>query len=142
MEDFSQTFEELYGKVLEKCAQEEARRALQIIVAAQRPLSRCELDVAFEIGPDTESCRDLNTEGDKNRKSWARATCGLFVSVVDSRVFLIHQTATEFLLRYRNDSPRPQKWKHTNQFLRYASRIWFSSNFGTTVILMLAMENT
>lgn len=107
------TVEEAYEKILAKCKQEEAKRVLQIIVAAQRPLTLSEIDVALEIGPRSISYKALDLEGDAKRKKWISKSCGLFVSIVDSRVYLIHQTAREFLIRENNEISGPQEWRHS-----------------------------
>ncbi|KAF1835671.1 hypothetical protein BDW02DRAFT_629345 [Decorospora gaudefroyi] len=107
------TVEEAYEKILGRCEEEDARKLLQIIVAAQRPLTLSEIDVALEIGLESTCYRDLDLEGDGDRKEWIRESCGLFVSIVDSRVFLIHQTAREFLVRKNNETSEPQRWKHS-----------------------------
>jgi hypothetical protein len=99
------SIEEAYEKILAKCQQQdEAKRVLHIIVAALRPLTLNEIDVALEIKPDSKSYNDLDLEGDEKRKAWIRAACGIFVNVVDSRIFLIHQTAREFLVRKNTDA--------------------------------------
>ncbi|KAF2494972.1 hypothetical protein BU16DRAFT_590252 [Lophium mytilinum] len=91
------TVEEAYEKILAKCVQEHAKTVLQIILVAQRPLTLSEIDVALAIEPESTCHEDLDLEGEQGRKEWLRDACGLFISVVDSRVYLIHQTAKEFL---------------------------------------------
>jgi hypothetical protein len=109
----SSTIEEAYQEILEKCEdKEEASRILQIIVAAQRPLTVDELDVALELEPDSTAYEDLNCQYE-TRKESIRENCGLFVSIVDSRIYLIHQTAREFLIRNNNVSSGVQGWKHS-----------------------------
>ena len=108
-----ESVEEAYEKMLVRCEKKKATKVLQILVAAQRPLTVSEADVALEIGLDSTSYGDLDLEGDSDRKEWIRESCGLFVSIVDSRMFLIHQTAREFLVRKNNEMPRPQGWRHS-----------------------------
>ena len=62
------TVEEAYKKILARCEQKEARRVLQIIVAAQRPLTLSEIDVALEIGLNSISYKALDIEGDLERE--------------------------------------------------------------------------
>jgi hypothetical protein len=112
------TIYEAYEKILKRCAQDEkcmedARRILRLIVAARRPLTVSEIDVALEIRPESSSYEDLGLQGVDGRKEWIRASCGLFVRVVDSRVFLIHQTAREFLLRGENEILDSKSWRHS-----------------------------
>ncbi|KAF2184492.1 hypothetical protein K469DRAFT_186225 [Zopfia rhizophila CBS 207.26] len=107
------TVEEAYEKILARCVQEEARRVLHIIVASQRPLTLSEIDVALEIELDSTCYEDLDSEGAGDRKGYIRESCGLFIIVVDSRVYLIHQTAREFLVRKKNEMSAPQGWRHS-----------------------------
>ena len=88
-----------------------ARRLLHIIVAAERPLTLQEMNVALEIGEKldrNEDCRsvdDLEKFSEGPFKMEVRNLCGLFVSIKDSKIYLIHQTAKEFLVK--NDSIQP-----------------------------------
>jgi hypothetical protein len=122
------TIEDAYEKILTRCVQDKARKILYIVVAAQRPLTLSELDVALEINPDqvspSLSYEDLDFEGTQKRKKTIRKSCGLFISIVDSRVFLIHQTAREFLIRKSNEISGPSKWKHSFN-LQEAHRVFF-----------------
>jgi hypothetical protein len=106
------TVEEAYEKILARCDQE-ATKMLEIIVAAQRPLTLREIDVALEIYQGSTSHKELDLEGEVGRKKSIRLCCGLFVSIVDSRVFLIHQTAREFLVRKNDDMSNKQGWRHS-----------------------------
>lgn len=45
-----------------------------------------------------------------------RAMCGLFLSIVDSKVYLIHQTAKEFLIPENLDD---KSTSHTKPVLGY-----------------------
>jgi ferritin-like protein len=105
------TVEDAYEKILANCDQEEARKILHILIAARRPLTVNELDVALEVEPDSMSW-ELERQYD-DRKESIRENCGLFVSIVDSRVYLIHQTAREFLIWKSVGSSEPQRWKHS-----------------------------
>jgi KaiC/GvpD/RAD55 family RecA-like ATPase len=74
------------------------RKALAIIVAANRPLTLSELNVAIEINETTQSAQDMDLEEEDDFKSRLRSWCGLFVVVHHGRVYFLHQTAREFLL--------------------------------------------
>jgi hypothetical protein len=102
-----------YEKILERCSRQEGRRLLKIIVAAQRPLRLSEIDVVLEVDADSESCSELDLEGPSKREIWIHDACGLFVKILDSRVYLIHQTAREFLLRREGELAIQGKWKHS-----------------------------
>ncbi|GKT64998.1 ankyrin repeat domain-containing protein 50 [Colletotrichum tofieldiae] len=51
-----------------------------------------------------------------------RGVCGPFVTIVNSKIYLIHQTAKEFLVR---EQERPLKPNHENPgALRWESSLW------------------
>jgi hypothetical protein len=106
----------VYERILERCGggnEQEGRRLLKIIVAARRPLRLSEIDVVLEVEFDSKSCSELDIAGPSNRDNWIRDKCGLFVKIVDSRVYLIHQTAREFLLRREGESAMQGKWQYS-----------------------------
>lgn len=124
------TVDEAYEKLLmrntdpESAAQ--ARRLLHVVVAATRPLALHEMNIAIAIDEklnDQETFRsyaELDLDDDMPFKTKIRNICGLFVSIHDSKVYLIHQTAREFLVS-RTDSPNfstlgtriIKTWKHS-----------------------------
>jgi hypothetical protein len=114
--ELPESVEEADEKILQRCDREDkedGKRLLEIIVAAQRPLTLSEIDVALEVGPETRRCSDLDIEGAASRKRWIRKACGLFLKIIDSRVFLIHPTARDFLLRQPNEDVNPDGWRHS-----------------------------
>ncbi|KAI1821303.1 hypothetical protein F4861DRAFT_475858 [Xylaria intraflava] len=74
------------------------RKALSIILAASRPLTITEMNVAMNIDNTSKSIHDLDLEDEINFKERLRTLCGLFVSVHHGKVYFLHQTAREFLL--------------------------------------------
>ncbi|KAI9855850.1 MAG: hypothetical protein M1813_009369 [Trichoglossum hirsutum] len=107
-----ETLDAVYEKILNQSyfKRELVIKLLHIVVAAFRPLSLEEMNVAFVIKSMDKSHRDLDLEPsiDKTVKS----LCGLFVRVTDSKVYLIHQTAKEFLIN-SSMSINPSSWKHS-----------------------------
>ncbi|PWW76753.1 hypothetical protein C7212DRAFT_351954 [Tuber magnatum] len=102
---------ELYTKILNKSRYpEKARRILNIVVAAVRPLTLQEMNAAFRMSRKHKSIKDLDNLSpgfDKTVKSW----CGLFVRVIDSKIYLVHQTAREFLIK--GSSLGRGNWQYT-----------------------------
>ncbi|KAK6336768.1 hypothetical protein TWF718_009558 [Orbilia javanica] len=99
-----QTIDEAYEKILSaSCKHDEAKKILQIVVAATRPLTLKEMYVAFNLKADHQSYGsfkgNLSPEEIKRFGYDVRDRCGLFVRVMDSKIYLIHQTAREFLVR-------------------------------------------
>ncbi|KAK1613485.1 hypothetical protein BDP81DRAFT_336975 [Colletotrichum phormii] len=79
----------------------EAQTLLHIVLAARRPLTLLEMAVAFQLAPDSpvaQAHKDLDLNS-TNLKLHIRQLCGLFVFINDDRIYLIHQTAKEFLTR-------------------------------------------
>jgi ankyrin repeat protein len=97
------TVEEAYNAILSKSKdQAKAKRILHIVTAADRPLYLTEMAaiLAFQKGKH-RSYEDLKRDllpSDRLEQS-IREACGLFVVIQDSQVFLLHQTAREFLVR-------------------------------------------
>jgi ankyrin repeat protein len=97
------TYESLLKKIDER-DEEQARKLLHIIVGAERPLTLRELSIALLMTKKGEvSSIDRLPDDDKFR-SKIRSLCSLFVTVVDSKIYLIHQTAREFLIDNNNKS--------------------------------------
>ncbi|KJK73966.1 hypothetical protein H634G_10755 [Metarhizium anisopliae BRIP 53293] len=106
---------EAYEQILSKCDDEEhqmVRRALSIILAASRPLTVSEMNIAMTIDDKSQSPQDLDLEGESAFETRLRSCCGLFVSIYHGKVYFLHQTAREFLLE---DSvsriPIPSEWQ-------------------------------
>ncbi|CEJ91474.1 hypothetical protein VHEMI07184 [[Torrubiella] hemipterigena] len=96
------TVDQAYEKILAKSIdQKEARKLLHIVVATTRPLTMFEMDSALHIGPE-KSPIIIHRPWDRSRRDrcekYIRNLCGLFVNIVDSKVYLLHQTAKEFLV--------------------------------------------
>jgi ankyrin repeat protein len=99
LETLPMSVNQAYEKILTKSKDPlMVRKALAIILAANRPLTLSELNVAIEIDETTQSAHDLELEGEEDFKSRLRSWCGLFVVVHHDKIFFLHQTAREFLL--------------------------------------------
>jgi hypothetical protein len=102
---------ELYTNILDRSRYpDKARRILNIVVAAARPLTLGEMNAAFKIKKGHRSVKDLGDlpdSFDKSVKNW----CGLFVRVIDSKIYLVHQTAREFLIK--ESSLGQGNWQYT-----------------------------
>ncbi|KAF1813100.1 HET-domain-containing protein [Eremomyces bilateralis CBS 781.70] len=97
------TVDEAYEAILTKIEEDDrpqARKLLSIVVGATRPLTLTEMNIALAIEDRHRSFDDLEPDLDDEARFEAsvRHLCGLFVTVVDRKVYLIHQTAKEFLL--------------------------------------------
>lgn len=93
------TVENAYTAILERSLDKIlARKLLHIVIAAIRPLTLEEMNVALAINDGDKSYGDMDLEQEEWFRTKVKDLCGLFVSVVDSKIYLIHQTAKEFLM--------------------------------------------
>jgi hypothetical protein len=109
-----------YDKILSKSSNVNlAKKLLHIVVAANRALTLGEISVALAITPNTRSISDLGElkSSDLLRQN-IRQACGLFLIIRDLRIYLLHQSAREFLVQNLSNSPlgmtRPSlAWQHS-----------------------------
>ncbi|KAI0122180.1 putative ankyrin repeat-containing protein [Daldinia grandis] len=93
------TVEAAYEKILRRSADiTKARRLLHIVVAAERPLSLQEMATALAIREEHKAYSELELEPEDRFRNTVRGLCGLFVTIVHSEIYLLHQTAREFLV--------------------------------------------
>ena len=100
--DIPETVDAAYESILQRSIDPvKARRLLHIIVAAGRPLSVGEISLALAIEAKHKLCSDVEQELEPEARfrDTVRDLCGLFVVIVDSKLYLLHQTARGFLLR-------------------------------------------
>ena len=92
-------------------------KLLQIIVGAEGPMTIDDLNVALNLEDTSTSYEALELEKSHVFAQRIRNVCGLFLYVDRSYVYLIHQTAKDFLLQKFNDSEPPNgRWENS---LRY-----------------------
>ncbi|KAJ5359789.1 hypothetical protein N7517_008980 [Penicillium concentricum] len=104
-----------YEKILCRvpaCLMDRVKKILEIIVAARRPLTIQEMAMALGIatssGSPTTKQAGLDPIGLHGK---LRRWCGLFVFTNNSKIYLIHQTAREFLIEKKNSSyPNSTYW--------------------------------
>ncbi|KAL8977069.1 MAG: hypothetical protein Q9205_007057 [Flavoplaca limonia] len=109
------TVEDAYEKILERGAarnKDIVYKVLRIVVGARRPLTISEMAVA--LGVETSPSSELKLDIEKiHLETHLPQWCGLFVYINHSRIFLIHQTAKEFLVRESGGVvANSQGWKH------------------------------
>lgn len=80
-----------------------AQKTLSIILAASRPLTLAEMNVALSVNRPSDSKDNpdmwrLELESEDDFRETLRRVCGLFVSIYHDKVYFLHQTAREFLL--------------------------------------------
>lgn len=102
IDELPETVDQAYEAVLNRIPKNEVERAkklLAIVLVAGRPPHVQELNIALAIDedPTQDSLSGLDMETESSFRSRLGNVCGSFVTVVDSRVYLIHQTARSFL---------------------------------------------
>ena len=118
--ELPRTINQAYEAMLRRCPQpEKARKLLHIILAARRPLTLREMNMAFNIETGQESREEVDLFPEDLFGSYVKNLCGLLVRIFDSKVFLLHQTVKEFLLprAINNDTIKSiglnGVWKHS-----------------------------
>ncbi|KAF3098669.1 hypothetical protein TWF569_009814 [Orbilia oligospora] len=98
------TVNEAYERILSSSRDlGEAKLLLKILIAAARPLRLREMRLAMQLaaGDNYHSYKELGMimgQSEQRIRDYIRDLCGLFVVVIESAVYLIHQTAKEFLV--------------------------------------------
>ena len=91
------TVDEAYERILSRSSDgEKARRLLHVVCAASRPLTLVEMNRALSIKENGCIAALVPPQTFGNV---VRNLCGLFISIQHERIYLIHQTAKEFLIR-------------------------------------------
>ncbi|KAH7141570.1 hypothetical protein B0J13DRAFT_557045 [Dactylonectria estremocensis] len=101
------TVDDAYERILAKSSNpKEAKKLLHIVVAAARPLTLAEMDLALTLQQNHRSYKDLDGRPEERFGRYVRDLCGLFVTITDSKIYLLHQTAKEFLVPRHDPDPR------------------------------------
>ncbi|OQE42284.1 hypothetical protein PENCOP_c004G05716 [Penicillium coprophilum] len=102
------TVDEAYENILARSSdQAKAQKLLHIVVSAVRPLTLKEMRIALAVGPTDRTYEDLDLESETRFPAVVRNLCGLFVTIIDSKIYLLHQTAKEFLVKKAEDTSTP-----------------------------------
>jgi ankyrin repeat protein len=114
--------EAAYEDILDRVPKErkdDARTILKIVIGARRPLTVAEMALAFGAATDKQGRRSKDVEIDPDHlKTHLRNWCGLFVFIDHSKIYLIHQTAREFLVRQGSEGMEyaiNKTWRHCIQ---------------------------
>lgn len=110
-------YEELLKRVPSE-DKEDVRIVLSIVIAAVSPLTTEQLDIALAVrkrflsdpgahpSAQYEDEKKLERRGER-MNDWIRNTCRCFVTVYNSKVYFMHQTVKEFLLREPSSEAQP-----------------------------------
>lgn len=96
----SRDIDEVYNRLLQRSAAPlKAKSMLQIVLAATSPLCLNELSVATALNWKHKTLTDLEGDIIHPFDNYIRTLCGNFLRIVEGKVYLVHQTAREFLLK-------------------------------------------
>ena len=129
LENIPSTVDAVYEKILQRSVDPSKTRViLQLIVASNRAFTVTEMGIMLALDGHQSHYRELEEflEPEARFRVTLREICGLFVTVVDQNVYLLHQTAREFLLSDVSITTQPTaisdpdgfdsnivKWKHS-----------------------------
>jgi hypothetical protein len=83
-------------------------------VAALKPWTLAELSIAMAVNPAQMTFEDLDADIVRNFEQHVKALCGNFVRIINKTIYLVHQTAREFLLQSPNtEISQIRKWQHS-----------------------------
>ncbi len=122
------TLDAVYHRILEQSSNaEDARKILHIVVGAARPLSLDEMNVAFCINSSVEEELDL----EPCMASTLKAICSLFLRIREHKIYLVHQTAKEFLVSLSSNAATTLKGRDvsTSSSNDHPINIWEHSLF-------------
>ena len=115
--------DDLYDKILNNLAMNQVHRTkltklLHIVVAARRPLTLAEANIAFRIEKDDTNLTHLTDRlGRSNIQETLKRLCGPFIRIIQGKVHLVHLTAREFLTAQEPvrivQQPPSSTWKHS-----------------------------
>lgn len=90
---------EAYEQILNKSKEDPmVRKVLNIMLAATRPLTLSEMNIAVNIDETLQSILDIDLEDEDDFKTRLRSWCGLFITIHQGKLYFLHQTGREFLL--------------------------------------------
>jgi protein SERAC1 len=110
---------DVYGKLLaSRSESSRARKLLNIVLAATGPLTLEEVSVALSVTPDREFSKsqaplrpgkatfdDVEYEMVFPFENHLKVLCGHFLRIIRNRLYLVHETAREYLLALANSEP-------------------------------------
>ncbi|GAQ42707.1 hypothetical protein AtubIFM57143_001972 [Aspergillus tubingensis] len=101
------SLDEAYDQILRRTPDpDRAMKILHIVVAANTPLTVADMATAVAV-LDRKSPEDqLEIEPEHRTKRSIREICGLFITIIDSRIYLLHETARDFLV-YKEGKSEP-----------------------------------
>ncbi|KAL4788809.1 hypothetical protein BDV19DRAFT_395637 [Aspergillus venezuelensis] len=121
IQDIPENVNAAYTRILNRSSdRSRARTLLQVVTAAERPLSLQEISLALAFSTKDQSIEEIRDEiqtDDERIQTMIRDLCGLFLVVIGGKIYLLHQTAKEFLVRqsenFVHEDAKASTWKHS-----------------------------
>ena len=108
-----------YEKLLQRCPNQSfARKVLGLVLVSAQPLTLDEIDIAIHIDSKSTSVASLQLIGSTRLRDTLPARCGHMISIVDSKIYFIHQTVKEFLV-CKGTGIFPTRWEHSVNPVEY-----------------------
>ena len=109
---------DLYNHMLQRSSDpEKARLLLQILLVAERPLTLDEMNIALSITSSHQTLASIRSELKQPAERYILSLCGHFIRIIRSEVYLVHQTAKEFLTggsaAHSRSNPLANAWQHS-----------------------------
>ncbi|TVY39476.1 Vegetative incompatibility protein HET-E-1 [Lachnellula subtilissima] len=129
--------DQAYTSILNKSTNYDmAWKLLKIICAAKWPLRVKEITIALTIQENDKTHESLEIQTEGFSKRFIQDLCGLFVIIIKGHVYLLHQTAKEFLMtpdlppHLDLNSSFNRVWKHSisiqsSNFVLVHSCMWY-----------------
>jgi hypothetical protein len=112
-------------------------RMLHIIVASSRPLTLQEMSIAMEVSYDHFQLSDVLPAIKYPFENYVKSLCGHFLRIIRNKIYLVHQTARDFLLNQldeeyiqRNPVVDPKQiigLENSQNYLRKVARLDFKT---------------
>lgn len=110
LDSIPKTVDEAYEKILSRTSdRSKVLRVLQLVVTAARPLTLREMNMALALS-EVDEVGELSLEPEITFQNTLKNSCGSFLDIKNSTIYLIHQTAKEFLLKHRDATKRSNSW--------------------------------
>jgi len=93
--DIYSIYNHLLGKLNN---QQDTRKLLHVILAAERPFTLDEMGIALAVAPEHRTLDDILSDVRYPCENNILSLGGHFIRIIHSKIYLVHQTAREFLL--------------------------------------------
>lgn len=114
----------VYGLIFDSLKAEQqlvALKVLHLILAANRPLTVSEVNIAMNLDDTVKSIQDIDLQNEQDLKTRLQYMCGPFISIYEDSIYFRHETAREFLLADALlTSPIPSEPRHHSTSLMQA----------------------